>query len=501
MVRRFHTRGMQIEVLSDRFLNASLPPEFTDPNETDWNLVGNESSSGGESDHQSPFLMIVSVIVLLLCCCGCMRTQQSDEARRRLARYHRKRAYNPADHRGDQIDKSLSVQRVVAVDSEGNVQLEDLETMEGPDGSDFSCDEEYPLNHDTTKSQASAVSEGNLSGDNLIACCCICLEPYRVGDVVAWSNNTSEECLHVFHKDCIVQWLENLKHDECPSCRTIILQPHDPFADEEDEEGSREGEQTIDLQFGDEQKSQGSHNNTGSVAYCIMQGLLSRVRHARFSLIGQTISFDSDDSGLQQCTSYEDESSPKFWTKYPSPFRRVMSYGDHLFSKRRSVEWKSVETEEDHFVGVPTRRASTKLILDPKSQLLSTYKMRRALSAGPCTPILANRHQSRGNVLNHPLIMDSLGPSPSVDSEPSDLVIPFRRSSSLRLRFKNSEIGNENNATPFLEEASGNHDSSFLPFTASVRKNSVNWSADIEMDFGDNTDRTEEDDILIHKAS
>lgn len=509
MTRRFHTRGLRLDDFS-RSLNASLSPEWNVlENGTDWNseknngnttpMIGDASSHG--AGNQSPYLFIVTAL-LFLCCCSCMRTQHSDEARRRLERYRRKAAYNPQDHRGEQIDKSLSVQRVVAVDSEGNVQLEDLETSDVPDVSEFSYDddEECLLHQSGAKSQASAVSEGNESGDNLVACCCICLEPYRVGDVVAWSNNTSEECLHVFHRDCIYQWLENLKHDECPSCRTIILQPHDPFAEEEEiEEGSQGRERTAEVPTEDDEKSQSTRNNTGSVAYCIMQGLISRVRHARFSLIGQTISFDSEDSGLQ-CTSYDNDTAPTSWISYPSPFRRVMSYGDHLFSKRRSLQWKPVETEEDQFVGLPVRRASTKLISDPKLQLPQTYKMRRAMSAGPCTPILGKRDKRSEDGFRRHSIVESLDPSMSVDSEPSDLIIPFRRTSSLRLRLKYPESGNVSSAASCSEDAAGNHDASHLPpFLASVRKNSVNWASDV--DFAECTDRTEEDDILIHKVS
>jgi Ring finger domain len=461
-------------------------------------MAGNESSDGAAN--QSPLLVIITAL-LFLCFCSCMRTQRSDEARRRLERYRRKAAYNPQDHRVEQIDKSLSVQQVVEVDVEGNVLLEDLEASNAPDVSDFSCedDEECLLKQGTAKSQASAVSEANESGDNLVACCCICLEPYRVGDVVAWSNNTSEECLHVFHKDCIYQWLENLKHDECPSCRTVILQPHDPFADEEeDEDGSQEKEGTVDMPMDDDEKSQSTRNNAGSVAYCIIQGLISRVRNARFSLIGQTISFDSEDSELQ-CTSYDNEAARTSWKNYPSPFRRVMSYGDHLLSKRRSTQWKSVETEEDQFMEVPIRRASTKLISDPIVRLPQSYRMRRALSAGPCTPILGQRDKRSGDDFRRHSIVESIGPATSIDSEPSHLIIPFRRISSLRSRLKYSDFGNLNSAASCSEDSSGNHDSSRLQFSSSVRKNSVNWASNV--DLADFTDRTEEDDILIHKVT
>ena len=32
---------------------------------------------------------------------------------------------------------------------------------------------------------------------------------------------TGSECGHVFHRECILQWL--LKHDECPICRKLMM--------------------------------------------------------------------------------------------------------------------------------------------------------------------------------------------------------------------------------------------------------------------------------------
>jgi hypothetical protein len=50
--------------------------------------------------------------------------------------------------------------------------------------------------------------------------CMICLSPYEMGETIAWAK--AEECVHVFHKECIMEWL--LKdHDDCPLCRTNIL--------------------------------------------------------------------------------------------------------------------------------------------------------------------------------------------------------------------------------------------------------------------------------------
>jgi hypothetical protein len=45
--------------------------------------------------------------------------------------------------------------------------------------------------------------------------CNICLMDYQIGEEVCWSPN--EDCIHAFHKDCILDWL--LRTRKCPVCR------------------------------------------------------------------------------------------------------------------------------------------------------------------------------------------------------------------------------------------------------------------------------------------
>ena len=54
-------------------------------------------------------------------------------------------------------------------------------------------------------------------------CCTICLETYSIDDIIAYSKNVN--CNHVFHKTCIIEWIQNSTHtciedEECPICRS-----------------------------------------------------------------------------------------------------------------------------------------------------------------------------------------------------------------------------------------------------------------------------------------
>lgn len=48
--------------------------------------------------------------------------------------------------------------------------------------------------------------------------CAICLDTFREGDRI----NDARTCVHMFHTDCLLEWLE--MHDVCPCCRIPMIQ-------------------------------------------------------------------------------------------------------------------------------------------------------------------------------------------------------------------------------------------------------------------------------------
>ena len=59
-----------------------------------------------------------------------------------------------------------------------------------------------------------------LAAEEEMVGCAICLSNFKPQQLVCESNNPS--CRHIFHKDCMVDWLVN-KNDSCPMCREVYL--------------------------------------------------------------------------------------------------------------------------------------------------------------------------------------------------------------------------------------------------------------------------------------
>jgi hypothetical protein len=78
-----------------------------------------------------------------------------------------------------------------------------------------------PINYSSPASCAMGSDDcESLAGEEEMAGCAICLSHFKPQQLVCESNNSS--CQHVFHKDCMVDWLMK-RHDNCPMCREVYL--------------------------------------------------------------------------------------------------------------------------------------------------------------------------------------------------------------------------------------------------------------------------------------
>ena len=60
--------------------------------------------------------------------------------------------------------------------------------------------------------------------------CAICFTEYNVGDIIV----CSERCPHVFHQECMLEWLSR-GNNNCPTCRSTFYVPSDIKEDSFDE--------------------------------------------------------------------------------------------------------------------------------------------------------------------------------------------------------------------------------------------------------------------------
>lgn len=301
------------------------------------------------------------------------------EERRRRQRERRERLEDP-ELRRTLMAKALATAKIKSYNSTTK-QL----TLGRIDGSVESC-QDQPMESDESST------------------CVICLDVFQVGDTVAWSNGTAanssdsgeEICRHVFHEDCISGWLA--RHEDCPSCRLTLLKLP-KLADDDSEDGSLVSETDLET-LDDEEDRRGSEWDTS--AFVIVQGLVSRVRRASMSLVGQTI-----------------EAAGGFSTA-PSPLRRVLSTGCGLTSKKTAIKRLSVPTRQSK----QTARTIGSLAAVP---------MRRVKSIGPGSPVRRLKdddYEYDDETLDDLPTFDPHSVTPPIRA----LGIPFRRTSSTGIR-------------------------------------------------------------------
>ena len=93
----------------------------------------------------------------------------------------------------------------------------DLERGEGDVSSAANIDS-VESDEEFGSKKSSLVIPAHETPDAIDTTCAICLDEFEEGDIC---NSTQPDCPHLFHKTCIVLWLE--KHSACPVCRREMV--------------------------------------------------------------------------------------------------------------------------------------------------------------------------------------------------------------------------------------------------------------------------------------
>ena len=237
------------------------------------------------------------------------------------------------------------------------------------------------------------------STDEKISTCAICLEPFRVGDIVGLNrtlfdeeSDEAEECNHAFHKECIVAWLMQSTHDGCPSCRTLIVRETEE--DKAQAESSNIGEVA---EIAEKEGPKEILEPQPSFVLVIMHGLVARVRRAGLSLIGQDI------SSLTPTTKYDMEVGSTPPETPPSPLRRVYSLeGTALrhrpFRMRRQRSSGSLGKVAD-----PSQGVLLPLVLEEPEAEEKPINLRRVASDFTCGKFRPPSASDKFSQSRHPL--------------------------------------------------------------------------------------------------
>ena len=256
----------------------------------------------------------------------------------------------------------LPPQTIIGKDEEGNCLLGEVTNTIEQDKEDAGeGDLESAL-----LAPSSAMDQDETESSEAIdfsSCCIICLEPFEVGQTVMWAKeSTSGEngadiedalqertCRHVFHDECLMEWLvhSNVYHDDCPSCRQVIVPSILEEEDTEDstESGKKKDEPEIpedpnttfimDESDDDDEDATSVTSTSKRKVLAIVQGLLAYIDRRSSGPKGHV------DPPNSPRTERHEKRRPS-WKELvinssPLPIRRVLSLDQHE-SKRTDAE-------------------------------------------------------------------------------------------------------------------------------------------------------------------
>jgi hypothetical protein len=122
--------------------------------------------------------------------------------------------------RSEFISKGLIVKEWVPVDSHVESTTGDQDAPPSGETVEAPQPRAPPINSPLASCAMGSDDCESVAGEEDMAGCAICLSHFKPEQLVCESNNSS--CQHVFHRDCMVDWLMKY-HDNCPMCREVYL--------------------------------------------------------------------------------------------------------------------------------------------------------------------------------------------------------------------------------------------------------------------------------------
>lgn len=225
-----------------------------------------------EDDFVSPWARVLAVswLAFLAACCYMHQKQESTrqerEERERIAdmqRKDREKKLNPKYRINIIANKILQKTIVKNVRRKGSLEILFNQGNEDSDTSYAGTEAEICQDVKITTSSSMTTNDvKNLDLDETEhLTCSVCLDAFEAGDTLSWSKEL--RCKHVFHGGCLLPWL--MKNDDCPMCRTTLIQD----LDYDDTKGGDEDERA---------------NDVGSIH--IVNGLISYVGRVREQAAG-----------------------------------------------------------------------------------------------------------------------------------------------------------------------------------------------------------------------
>jgi hypothetical protein len=169
-------------------------------------------------------LTVFSVLIFGICfvivVLGLCRTLTSDEVEREEVTSHERKQERKRLRR-QFVSNGLIVKEWMPVDPQVESAARDQDTPPSGETSEAPQTPASPINSSIAScAMGSDDCESVSEEEEEMAGCSICLSHFKPQQLVCESNNSS--CQHVFHKDCMVDWLMKY-HDDCPMCREVYL--------------------------------------------------------------------------------------------------------------------------------------------------------------------------------------------------------------------------------------------------------------------------------------